>query len=134
MLVAATTVAALLIASPSATTVDRIAADSGFLLGNAHRCGIASDRIVRAGQLAETLIAAAASDKKAREDALLRYAKFFLVSSFPDPQKEKLLASCKIVTKQFDKFERHQPRLAAEASKRATGDTTGPVYDPGAGE
>jgi hypothetical protein len=134
MLVAATTVAALLIASPNSTTVDRIAADGGFLVGNAHRCGIASGRVVHASEVVQQLIVAAASDKSARDDALLRFAKFFLVSAFPDPQKEKLVASCSVVTSQFTKFEHHQPQLAAEATDRATGDTTGPVYPPGAGE
>lgn len=134
MLVAATTVAALLIASPSATALDRIAADSGFLLGNARRCGIASDRVVGAGQVVQKLIAAAASDKSQLDDALMRYAKFFLVSAFPDPHKEKLVAACEVVKSQFDKFEQHQLQFASEASGRATGDTTGPIYDPGAGE
>lgn len=134
MLVAATTVAALLIASPSATALDRIAADSGFLLGNAHRCGIANDRVVQAGEVVQQLIAAAASDDSERDRAALRFAKFFLVSALPDTDKEKLVASCDAVTREFKQFEQHQTRLAAEATKTPAGDTTGPPLDPGAGE
>ena len=40
MSAAAITVAALLVASPSITDADRIAANGGFLVGNAHRCGV----------------------------------------------------------------------------------------------
>ena len=63
---AATTLAALLLANPSMSDASRVAADGGFLLGNAHRCGVAGDRIVEAGQLIRDLIAAAAEDGRSR--------------------------------------------------------------------
>ena len=69
MSVAAITVAALLVASPSITDADRIAAKGGFLLGNAQRCGIDDNRVTHAGQVIRTLISAAAPDDKAEEDA-----------------------------------------------------------------
>jgi hypothetical protein len=106
-LLAATTVAALLIANPSTTELDRIAADGGFLIGNAHRCGIEQQRVVNAGQVVRDLIVAAASDSKEQEDATGRFAAFFLVSAFPDEKKEKLVASCKLVAKEFADFEQH---------------------------
>src|SRR5689334_21766990 len=65
--VAAATVATLLIASPSMTDADHIAADGGFLLGNAQRCGVADERIVQAGRLVRGLISAAAEDGKAEQ-------------------------------------------------------------------
>lgn len=111
MLVAATTVAALLIANPSATDADRIAANGGFLIGSAHRCGIEPDRVVRAGQLVRDLIAAATVDSKEEDAATTRFAEFFLVSAFPDQQKEKLVASCKVVASELSKLEQHQPAL-----------------------
>jgi len=92
---AAITVAALLVASPSTTDADRIAANGGFLLGNAHRCGIDDNRVTRAGQLVRTLIAAASGDDKAQEEASARFSAFFLVSAVADPKTEKLIASCK---------------------------------------
>lgn len=106
-LLAATTVAALLISNPSTTELDRIAANGGFLIGNAHRCGIETQRVVKAGQLVRELIAAVSGDGKEQEDATGRFAAFFLVSAFPDQKKEKLVASCKLVAKEFAEFEQH---------------------------
>ena len=115
-LVAATTVAALLIASPSTTDADRIAANGGFLLGNAHRCGIDTDRVVHAGQLVRDLIAAATGDsKEAAEAASERFARFFIVSAFADPTKEKFVASCAIVGTELARLEQHPTENAAEA-------------------
>ena len=54
MSAAAITVAALLVASPSITDADRIAANGGFLLGNSLRCGIDDNRVTHAGQLIRT--------------------------------------------------------------------------------
>src|SRR5437762_14093477 len=105
MLLAATTVAALLIASPSATDLDRIAANGGFLVGNAHRCGLDTERVVRAGQLVRELIAAATDGSKQEEAASTRFAQFFLVSAFPDQGKEKLVASCKAVANELSRLE-----------------------------
>lgn len=111
MLVAATTVAALLIASPSTTDADRIAANGGFLIGSAHRCEVDTDRVVRAGQLVKQLIAAASADSKEEEAATTRFAKFFLVSAFPDKTKEKAVASCKLVIGELARLEQHQMEL-----------------------
>ena len=81
---AAGTVAALLIASPSTNDAARVAADGGFLLGNAHRCGIQNDRIVHAGRLVRDLILAAARDAQEQDEATARFARFFIVSAFVD--------------------------------------------------
>ena len=83
MSAAAITVAALLVASPSLNDADRIAANGGFLLGNAHRCGIEDSRVTRAGQLVRTLIAAASSDDKAEEAATGRFSAFFCSAPWP---------------------------------------------------
>ncbi len=118
MMVAATTLAALLIASPISTDADRIAAKGGFLVGNAHRCGVEPDRVVRAGELIRSLIvAASADDNKAQEQATMRFAEFFLVSAFADPGKEKLVASCRTVASELGRLEAHQTRLAALGSQ-----------------
>lgn len=111
MLAAATTVAALLIASPSTTDADRIAANGGFLIGNAHRCGLDNERVVRAGRLVRELIAAATADSKEEETASMRFAQFFIVSAFPDQGKDKLVASCKVVSGELTKLEQHQLEL-----------------------
>ena len=131
MLAAATTVAALLIASPSNTDIDRIAANGGFLVGNAHRCGLDAGRVVRAGQLVRELIAAATGDSKDEEAANKRFAEFFIVSALPDQGKDKLTPSCKIVASELAKLEQHRLELvgATTADKSAT-----PRFRPGDGE
>jgi hypothetical protein len=111
MSVAAITVAALLVASPSLTDADRIAANGGFLLGNAHRCGIDESRVTRAGQLIRTLISAASSDDKAEEEATARFSAFFLVSAEADPKSGKLVASCKRITAELRRLESHRVDL-----------------------
>lgn len=106
MLLAATTVAALLIASPSLSDADRIAANGGFLLGNADRCGVAGDRIVKAGRLIRGLIAAATEDAGGQTRATKRFAEFFLVSALADPT-QGAVASCKIVDSELVRLEQH---------------------------
>ena len=108
---AAITVAALLVASPSITDADRIAANGGFLLGNAHRCGMGENRVTQAGQLIRTLISAAAPDDKAEEDATARFSAFFLVSTEADPKSGKLVASCKRITAELRRLESHRVDL-----------------------
>ena len=131
MLVAATTVAALLIASPSTTEADRIAANGGFLVGNAHRCKLDPERVVRAGQLVRELIAAAAGDEKVQEDATTRFAEFFLVSAYADPKKEKLIASCKAVAAELGKLEQHQATLIGSSTEKPA---KARPFGPGDGE
>jgi len=111
MSAAAITVAALLIASPSITDADRIAANGGFLLGNAQRCRIDDSRITRAGQLIRTLISVTAPDDKTEEGATARFSAFFLVSSVADPKSDKLVASCKRITAELRRLESHRVDL-----------------------
>ena len=57
--------AALLFSASGAATAanpTRIAETGAFLLGNAYRCGVADDRVVRAGKVIRELIVAAADD------------------------------------------------------------------------
>ena len=107
MSAAAITVAALLVASPSLTDADRIAANGGFLLGNAHRCGIEDSRVTRAGELVRTLISAASPDDKTEETATARFSAFFLVSAVADRKTDKLVASCKRITAELRRLESH---------------------------
>ncbi len=129
---ASATVAALLIASPSTTDAARVAADGGFLLGNAHRCGIQNDRIVHAGQLIRDLILAAAADAQEQDEATARFARFFIVSAFVESTGKQLVASCRIVSSEFEQLEQH--RAVVDDSKIAAGGTTGARPGPGAGE
>ena len=127
----------------SATDAARIATNAGFLLGNAHRCGIPTDRVVMAGQTIRELIEAAAKDDKEQEEATEKFATFFLLTALPDDGDSKLVASCNTVTSEFQKFERHRVAGAPAATantvphspaSKATGGTAPPRYRPGDGE
>jgi hypothetical protein len=131
MLAAATTVMALLIANPSTTDLDRIAANGGFLVGNAHRCGVDTERVVRAGQLVRELISATTDDSKQEEAASARFAEFFIVSAFPDQGKEKVVASCKVVASELTRLEQHQLELVGSTGALKSPQ---PRFRPGDGE
>src|SRR5882757_3090456 len=121
----------------STTDAARIATNAGFLLGNAHRCGIATDRVVKAGQMIRELIHAAAKDSKEQEDATEQFATLFLATALPElgdsKGDSKLVASCSNVTAEFQKFERHRVAGGGAANK-ATGGTTSPRFRLGDGE
>ena len=132
---AITTAAVLLVASPSGTSssdAGRIAANGGFLLGHAHRCGIPTERVVRAGQLIRELILAATADAQQQEDATARFAQFFLATAVPDQGDSKLIPSCQTVASEFEKLERH--RVAGIGSNAANGRTTNRGFRLGDGE
>ena len=129
---AAATVAALLIANPSHTDADRLAANGGFLLGNAQRCGVDTDRIVRAGRMIRGLLAAASGESGDEDAAAERFTTFFLVSALADSKQEQPLASCPIVLREFTQLEGHQ--LVAAAPDNAAVGATGRGIRPEDGE
>jgi hypothetical protein len=133
MSAAAITIAALLVASPSLTDADRIAANGGFLVGNAHRCGVDDARVTRAGQLIRKLISAASSDDKGEEDATARFSAFFLVSSVADPKTDKLIAPCKRITAELRQLESHSIDQALVGSTKDSASAKG-SFGPGDGE
>ncbi|HYU13422.1 MAG TPA: hypothetical protein VEK82_12655 [Stellaceae bacterium] len=134
-MLALTTAAMLLVASPggaSSSDASRIASNGGFLLGHAHRCGIPTDRVVRAGQLVRELILAAAPEARDQEDATARFAQFFLATAVPDQGDSKLVPSCRTVASEFEKLERH--RVAGTGSNATNGRTTSRGFRLGDGE
>ncbi|HEX3861031.1 MAG TPA: hypothetical protein VHY35_05010 [Stellaceae bacterium] len=137
VLAATTTIAALLIASPSASDADRVAAKGGFLVGNAHRCRVQDARVVRAGKMVHDLIAAAAQGSKEQEDATKRFAEFFVVSAYPDPGQDQPMASCRIVDNELAKLEQHplaKNPSPEHSSTIASSDTAASRIDLAAGE
>ena len=138
-LIALTAAAALLVASPDVPAATahsdavRVATNGGFLLGSAHRCGIAAERVVRAGQLVRHLILAAARDADEQEQATLKFTEFFLTAAFPENSSSGPVASCPLVAGELTRLEHH--RLAkAGAANNDVGGSSGPRYSPGAGE
>src|SRR2546430_17409383 len=105
---AATTSLLLLLGSGVADAADptQLAETGGFLLGNAHRCGVSVERVERAGKVIHDFIGAAARDSSAAEAADSRFSEIFLASALPN-QDPDAFPSCTIVIQQFDRLERH---------------------------
>ncbi len=61
-----------------------LAETGGFLLGSAHRCGVAVERVERAGTVIRNFIVAAATDSSEAAAADSRFAEIFLASGLPD--------------------------------------------------
>jgi hypothetical protein len=80
-----------------------LAVNGGFLLGNAYRCGVSTERVTCAEKVIHGLIGAAAytSTEEAAADA--RFAESFVAGAYP----KLLIPACNVVVTQFDKPERH---------------------------
>ena len=106
---AVTTALFLLLGTGVAEAADpaRLAETAGFLLGNAHRCGVPAERVEQAGKVVGRLIVAGSFDPTEENAANLRFARVFLASAFPDEDAGSLLPSCKVVVAQFERLERH---------------------------
>jgi len=85
----------------------QLAETGGFLLGNAHRCGVATDRVDHARTVIHDLIVAASDDSTEEAAADSRFAQMFMASAFPDQDRDALIPPCKVVVAQFDRLERH---------------------------
>ena len=83
-----------------------LAETGGFLLGNAHRCGVAVERVERAGNAIHDFMFAAARDSSEAAAADSRFAEIFLASALPN-QDPDAFPSCTVVIEQFDRLERH---------------------------
>ena len=62
----------------------QLAETGGFLLGNAHRCGVPTDRVEHAGKVIHDLIVAASDNSTEEAAANSRFAQMFMASAFPD--------------------------------------------------
>ena len=95
----------------------QLAATGGFLLGNAHRCGVAAERVERAGKVIHGFIVAAARGSGEAEAADSRFAAMFLATSLPT-QDPDAFPSCTVVIQQFDRLERHHAEIARDQAIR----------------
>jgi hypothetical protein len=84
----------------------QLAETAGFLLGNAHRCGVSTERVGDAGKVIHDLIVAASDDATEEEAADRRFAEIFIASAYPD-RTASLVAPCEAVIAQFERLERH---------------------------
>jgi hypothetical protein len=83
----------------------RIAETGAFLLGNAYRCGVADDRVVRAGKVIRELIVAAADDPGEQTAAKSRFAEIFRESARPEGSRRTPIPPCHTVVSQFERLE-----------------------------
>ena len=104
-----TTAVLLLLGAGVAEAADStgLAETGGFLLGNAHRCGVQTERVAQAGKVIHDLIVAASYDLTEEAAADSRFAQIFMASAFPDQDGDALIPPCKMVIAQFDRLERH---------------------------
>jgi hypothetical protein len=84
----------------------QLAQTGGYLLGNAHRCGVPADRIKRAGKVIHNMIEVVANDPSEVEAADSQFIEIFVASAFPD-QDQDAFPSCKVVIAQFERLEEH---------------------------
>ena len=84
----------------------QLAETAGFLLGNARRCGVSTERVGHAGKVIHDLIVAASDDRTEEEAADRRFVEIFMASAYPD-RAASLVAPCDAVIAQFERLERH---------------------------
>jgi hypothetical protein len=98
---------ALLMASSNvAEAADPIllAETSAYLLGNAHRCGVADDRVERAGTAVRDSILVAARDSAEVAAAESQFVEIFSALAVPSQDRDGF-PSCKVVIAQFEQLE-----------------------------
>ena len=112
----AVTTAVLLLLGAGFAKADstQLAETGGFLLGNAHRCGVPTDRVEHAGQVIHDLIVAASYDPTEEAAADSRFAQIFMASAFPDQEGDALIPPCKVVIAQFERLERHHQQIGSD--------------------
>jgi hypothetical protein len=94
------------LASPKQPTPPQLAETAGFLLGNAHRCGVPIERVDHAGKVIHHLIVAASDDSIEEATADARFVEIFMASAVPDPE-DALTPPCAAVVAQFERLEQH---------------------------
>lgn len=87
----------------AAANPSRIAEAGGVLLGDAYRCGVAEDRVVRAGRVMRDLIAAASENAREQQAATTRFAAIFRAAARPDGHAAS--PTCKAVLTQLGRVE-----------------------------
>jgi len=84
-----------------------LAETGAYLLGNAQRCGVSAERVLRAGRVIRDMIASASAEPSDKEVAGARFASVFLSSTRPSADVELFVPACDVVVMQFERLERH---------------------------
>ena len=112
-------------AAAQASEATLLAERAGFLVGNAHRCGVEQARVTRATALSNTLIAAFAIDDVDEATARTRFGDHVLASALATLLGDAVPA-CSLVRSQLATLEQHRgitvgdirPREGAAAPAR----------------
>lgn len=106
-------VGALLLGAVAAQASDAtmLADRAGFLVGHAHRCGVAEDRLRRAAILIDKLIAAFSSDKDDAKAARTEFDERVLASALADLLNDPV-PPCAAVRSELVQLERHHGAVA----------------------
>jgi hypothetical protein len=92
------------VAEPASPT--QLAETAAYLLGNAHRCGVADERVEHAETAIRDLIIAAARDSSEAATAESRFFEIFSVIAAPSQDRDGF-PSCKVVIARFERLEGH---------------------------
>jgi hypothetical protein len=108
-----TTTLLLLLGTGVAKAADptTLAETGGYLLGNAHRCGVPEERVGRAGEVIHDFIATTARDSSETAAADSRFTEIFMATDLPDRDPDAF-PSCTVVIQQFERLERHHEQAA----------------------
>jgi hypothetical protein len=92
------------VAEPASPT--QLAETAAYLLGNAHRCGVADERVEHAETAIRDLIIAAARDSSEAATAESRFFEIFSMIAVPSQDRDGF-PSCKVVIARFERLEGH---------------------------
>ena len=106
--------ALLLLGSALAEPADptQLAKTGAYLLGNAHRCGVASERVEHAGTAVRDLIVVAARDSAEAVAAESRFVEIFSALAVPTQDRDGF-PSCKVVIARFERLEGHHQQAGS---------------------
>jgi len=105
-IVASAVLLLLRVGAAKAADPAQLADTGGFLLGNAHRCGVPAKRVGHAEKVIYDMIATISRDQTEQAAADRRYVKMFAATAFPD-RAISLVPPCATVIAQFERLERH---------------------------
>ena len=92
------------VAEPANPT--QLAETAAYLLGNAHRCGVADERVERAETAIRDLTIVAARDSGEAATAESRFVEIFSVIAAPSQDRDGF-PSCKVVIARYERLEGH---------------------------
>ena len=92
------------VAEPANPT--QLAETAAYLLGNAHRCGVADERVEHAGTAIRDLIVLAARDSAEAATAESRFVEIFSALAAPSQDRDGF-PSCRVVIARFERLEGH---------------------------